>query len=347
MLYADPRKIRALIGGSIILVAVLGLYLLQIQQTNADPALSGLAPQISLSTETIDEPVLGVFEGITPCSNVNSPLPQIPENTNCEQMIWNLTLNQDPATGDPTTYRLMSVYGIPQQGTTGLQGGGTQLNLEGKWTKIHDVPSYPNAVVYQLNPDDHPNAINFIKLDDNILHVLTQDMRLMLGNAAWSYTLNRTDKRTVSNSSATDPTSLATLPPPLAGEAASPVVFEGRIPCTEMVMALHNISGPNCQRVKLRLTLYQTTETPATITFELLSIYVGTGNTRYTVSGTWAILQGTISDLEAPVYQLNPNASQPSIFLLKADDNHLFLLDADFNLMAGDALLSFTLSRAE
>jgi hypothetical protein len=34
-------------------------------------------------------------------------------------------------------------------------------------------------------------AINFVKLDDNLVHLLDPEGKLMIGNAAWSYTLNR------------------------------------------------------------------------------------------------------------------------------------------------------------
>jgi hypothetical protein len=348
MVYADRRKTDVLIGGSIILFVIVGLYLLRTQQVNADdPPRSAIIPQTAFPSDIDGEPVLGVFEGITPCSNENPPIPQIAENLVCEQMIWKLTLYQDAATGNPTTYQLTSAYGLSQQGSTGLQRGGTYKDLEGKWATIQGTQANPNAVIYQLNPDDPEAAINFMKLDDNILHLLNQDESLMVGNAAWSYTLNRTDKRIVSNPAAvTDFPSVATLPP-VTSEASSPGIFEGRIPCVETVMALHKISTAGCQRVKLRLTLPQNAETQASATFELLSVYVGTGVTQYNASGAWTILQGTSADPAALVYQLNPNGSQQPIFFLRADDNNLFLLDSDFNLMVGDALMSFTLSRAD
>jgi hypothetical protein len=347
MLFADRRKTDVLIGSSIILFVIAGVYLLRTQQINADDSSrSAIIPQTGCPSDGDGEPVLGVFEGITPCSNEKPPIPQIAENVDCEQMIWKLTLYQDAATGNPTTYQLSSAYGLSQQGTTGLQRGGTQKDLEGKWTIIQGTQANPNAVIYQLNPDDPQAAINFVKMDDNILHLLNQDESLMVGNAAWSYTLNRTDKRIVSNPAASTGFSDPVTPPPVTIGASDSGVFEGRIPCVEMIMALHKISASGCQRVKLRLTLQQSTETQASATFELLSVYVGTGDTQYNASGTWTILQGANADPEALVYQLNPNGSEQPIFFLRADDNHLFLLDSELNLMVGDALMSFTLSRA-
>lgn len=86
-----------------------------------------------ISRTTIPSPVPagsslhGVFEGITPCSALARPAPQIPADTACEQMIWKIILHQDPVTGAPTTYTLDSAYGVPQQGTNGLAGGGTLI----------------------------------------------------------------------------------------------------------------------------------------------------------------------------------------------------------------------------
>jgi hypothetical protein len=313
----------ALIG----LLLIVGFYFFRSQQTSAqtDPSL------------------FGVFEGITPCSGTNRPLPQIPADTNCELMIWKLTLSQDTA-GNPTTYKLASAYGMAQAGTTGVRGGGTQLNLEGKWAITRATKTKPGAVVYQLNPDNPPESFGFVKMDDNILHLLAQDKSLMVGNAAWSYTLNRTDKRLASTPPApvtAAPTSPATPPSPATPESSNPGEFQGRTPCADVLMALNNVPA-GCQRIKIALTFQQNPKM-----FELKSVYVGTGDMRYSLTGKWTIISGTKTDPDAIVYQLTPDGSQQPISFLKADDNHLFLLNSDLRLMVGDALGSYTLSRVD
>jgi len=92
--------------------------------------------------------------------------------------------------------------------------------------------------------------------------------------------------------------------------------------------------------VKWQLTLYQegNTGTPATYLFR------GTGTVR---TGTWTILHGTKNDPDAAVYQLRPDDSQQLMSFLKVDDNHLFLLDEELNLLVGNALFSYTLSRVD
>jgi hypothetical protein len=73
-------------------------------------------------------------------------------------------------------------------------------------------------------------------------------------------------------------------------------------------------------------------------------MYMGTSTIR---EGTWTILQGMEGDPEAVVYQLQLEGPQGSVSFLKADENHLFLLDEDLNLLVGNALFSYTLSRLE
>lgn len=139
--------------------------------------------------------VLGIFVASTPCSQVSRPLPGISVNTDCEFIKWKLTLYQDASTKTPTTYKLHSLYGLPKQGTTGFIGGGKKIDLEGKWTIIKGVASNRNAMVYQLKDSKTSRTISFLKLNDNLLHLLDSDQRLMIGNAAWSYTLNRIDNK--------------------------------------------------------------------------------------------------------------------------------------------------------
>jgi hypothetical protein len=265
--------------------------------------------------------VFGVFEGITPCSAQTRPLPQIPKDTNCEQMIWKFTLYQNSATGAPTTYQLDAAYGVPKQNTNGLEDGGTPIIMEGNWGIAKDIDADPNAVVYQLNPEDPQMTVSFLQVGEDILHVLHPDLQMMVGNGAWSYTINRTDNRPAPRIAwdATPPSSSSPLVIPPLPEGSSVLgVFEGRTPCDEIV--------------------FEFTGAPSTYLFR------GTSMVR---TGTWTILRGTKNDPDALVYQLRPDDSQQLTSFLKADDNHLFLLDGELNLLVGNALFSYTLSRVE
>jgi len=139
--------------------------------------------------------VVGVFVASTPCSQGTRPVPGMAVNADCEFMKWQLTLYQDASTKTPTTYKLHCVYGSPRQGTTGLTGGGKEINMEGNWTIVKGAASDRLATVYQLHDTVTNKTISFLQLNDHLLHLLDSDQHLMIGSAAWSYTLNRIDKK--------------------------------------------------------------------------------------------------------------------------------------------------------
>jgi hypothetical protein len=56
--------------------------------------------------------------------------------------------------------------------------------------------------------------------------------------------------------------------------------------------------------------------------------------------------QGTKTDAGAIVYQLEPDSGKPqSLSFLKADDNILFFMDKERNLLVGNDYSSYTLNR--
>lgn len=139
--------------------------------------------------------VLGVFVASTPCSQGSRPLPGIPVNANCEFIKWNLTLYQDENAKSPTTYKLHFAYGLPKQGTTGFIDGGYKGEMEGTWKIVKGMGSDSNAIVYELSDKKTGKTISLLRLNDGVLHLLDSDQHLMIGSAAWSYTLNRTNSK--------------------------------------------------------------------------------------------------------------------------------------------------------
>jgi hypothetical protein len=139
--------------------------------------------------------VLGVFVASSPCSEGSRPLPGISLNTDCEFIKWKLTLYQDESAKSPTTYTLHFVYGLPKQGTTGFIEGGKKGEMEGTWTIIKGLGRDSNRIIYQLNDRKTSKTISLLRLNDNLLHLLDSDQLLMIGSAAWSYTLNRIDSK--------------------------------------------------------------------------------------------------------------------------------------------------------
>ena len=313
-------------------------------------AITACAPAVIPTPTTTPPPspagssLHAVFEGITACSAQTRPLPQIPEDTDCELMIWKIFLYQDSAQGIPTTYTLESAYGPSQPNSTGPAGGGIPISMEGQWAVVTGTKSDPEAEVVQLFSEGSEVAVSFVKMGEDLLHVLNRDGTLMVGNAAWSYTLNRTDNRppfAIDEPVSSGPE--ATRPPIPAMPPGSSIlgVFEGRVPCHEVALEVLNIAPfPGCLKLKSRLTLYVDQATGAPSSY----LYMGTSTIR---QGTWAILEGKEDDPGAVIYQLQLEGSKGPVSFLKADENHLFLLDRDLNLLVGNALFSYTLSKVE
>lgn len=289
--------------------------------------------------------ILGVFQGNTPCSAQARPLPQIPFDTDCDQMIWNLVLYQDSETEIPTTYQLNSAYGLSKQGTNDLVHGGTPIVMDGTWTITTGTKNDPEATIYQINPDDPQTTASFLKVNENLLHVLSNEKTLLVGNGAWGYTLNRMDNQkpdssTVSPDSFPEPPTRPPLPAMPAGSSVFGV-FDGRTPCHELVIEFTQFSSfPGCLKIKMRLTLYQDAATGTPSTY----LFMGTSTFR---EGTWEILHGMDGDSDAVIYQLSLDDGQPPVSFLQVDENHLFLMDRDMNLLVGNELFSYTLSRID
>jgi hypothetical protein len=119
--------------------------------------------------------VLGVFEGRTPCGRIAVEFTGFP-GEGCEKIKWRLTLYQDSVTGRPTTFRYQ----------------GTRTTREGNWVLSRGTPSDPGATVVRLTPAAPHRAIAFQKVDD-VLLLLDGTGKAVVGDASWSYTLNRVD----------------------------------------------------------------------------------------------------------------------------------------------------------
>jgi len=231
---------------------------------------------------------------------------------------------------------------MPKQGTRGFMEGASTIELKGKWTIDKDIHENYRAVVYRLIADNSSITLSFLKPNENILHLLDGNKNLMIGNGAWSYTLNRTNPvKLSSNKSTSQKIALANL-------SADSVVFDGRTPCYDPLLALTGKPVTGCQLIKCRLILYQDINTHEPTKFLLYTIHVGTGDTRYPTEGKWIVTRGTKNNPEGILYQLQPNSEKPSpLVYLKGDNNILFLLDNEMNFMAGNNYCSYTFNRVK
>jgi hypothetical protein len=225
---------------------------------------------------------------------------------------------------------------MPRQGTRGFSDGAVTKEQSGKLTKS----KYRNAETYTLTTEDSPVSLSFLKLNENVLHLLDAAKNLMVGNGAWSYTLNRANPLKLSSNEAKSVKVDETIP-------TDSLVFEGRMPCYAPLLALSEKTTAGCNLVKCKLIFFcDKSHAPSSLKF--YSIHVGTGDTRYLATGTWVITRGTKTDPGSTLYHLQFGSEKPQqLVFLKGDDNVLFLLDNEMNCMAGNDYCGFTLSRVK
>ncbi|GAB2801358.1 hypothetical protein GCM10027275_54320 [Rhabdobacter roseus] len=135
--------------------------------------LTNVPTQTTSRTPVAEGPaVFGVFDGRFPCAEIHKDWKQ-PARPDCVKMKWRLTLYHDPATQQPTIYRL------------------NRSVREGTWALVRGIPTDPEAVVIQLDSDRPDVSVYLLKGDDNVLFVLDQQRNFRVGDYYLSYTLNR------------------------------------------------------------------------------------------------------------------------------------------------------------
>ena len=90
---------------------------------------------------------------------------------------------------------LATVHGMLETNGPGFFQGGTKTEATGRWQTTVGRRADRRATVYQLQATHPHRSLSLIKIDENLLHLLTHDGQLMVGNDSWSFTLNRTPKQ--------------------------------------------------------------------------------------------------------------------------------------------------------
>ncbi|SIN85052.1 hypothetical protein [Chitinophaga niabensis] len=113
--------------------------------------------------------------------------------------------------------------------------------------------------------------------------------------------------------------------------------YEGRTACRELLQALNMPDREECAKRKIWMVLYvdKVTKLPSTYKAGGLGIRSGTGK--------WSIEKGIPGHPEAIVYRLD--MGEVSLFLLKGDEQVLFILDKQKMFLVGNEKYSYTLNR--
>lgn len=125
---------------------------------------------------------LALYQGRTACAALDASM-KIPYREQCAKRKLSLVLYVDSVTRQPTLYRI---------GGAGIRSG------EGTWAIEKGMPAAPDAVVYRL----HMGEANLLLLKggEQVLFILDEEKQFLVGNAKYSYTLNRvSDKRSMQN----------------------------------------------------------------------------------------------------------------------------------------------------
>ncbi|AXY73301.1 hypothetical protein D3H65_04595 [Paraflavitalea soli] len=282
----------------------------------------------------MDESAAMIYEGTSPGVTAERVFLKIPLNERCDFIRWKLTLLQDAATKAATTFILQREYGFYVDNRTDKSMG--QATIEGAW-EVAKVPNLKaGSIVYQLHANS--SSICLLRLDDNLLHLLNSNKDLMIGNGGQSFTLSRTTNIIPPMSIYQ---SLQVSAHFISGIQDTMLTFVGRSPCKAIASDLGLPADPACFKLKWSLKLYQDPVTFKPTRYQLRRVVQGLD----LIEGSWTIVKGTAADPNALVYLLDPGKPGYTLYLMKGDDNVLFFLDKQRNLLVGDSLFSYTLNR--
>jgi hypothetical protein len=273
------------------------------------------------------------FVGGSPCDSLPREfLGGIRNGAPCMWIGWRLTLSSDPATGRPTGYDLVAVYGVPTRGNPNVSEDGPRVERHGAWEIERGTAADPDAVVFRLRGSEPGRSLAFVRVGERLLHLLGSQKRLLAGNGGWSYTLNLAGSDTLAARAPEAPLNVAA---PARTTAPLSGVFDGRTPCQPLARQLGVAVSGECFKMKWRLRLH---EAPRTYVLE------GSPYRAAPRTGRWAVLPAP-SGSKGFLYQLDPDSPRRSLAFLRADDDVLLFLDEKGELLVGNADFSHTLNR--
>lgn len=254
----------------------------------------------------------------------------IPTTVKSDFIRWDLSLQPEE-----TSFVLQLQYGESKPNTLGFMFDGMHQTIKGIYQQIKGNDSNPDR--YNFISTDQAIRFSALLLNTNLLHILNDEHRLMVGNGGWSYTLNRKNPMTAK------PESFAALldkKTPVVYPAVE--VFDGRTPCMPLATDHDLPAQPNCFKLKWRLTLHRDPVTNKPTTYKLRNVI---NNQSEDLEGKWRIFNGTSTVPDAIVYQLDQDTPQKTMRLLVGDEQVLFFLDKQDRPYTGNKDFSFTLNK--
>ena len=134
------------------------------------PSTLGSEGSYTISPLSTGPTVFGVFEGRTPCQAVARLLARTVA-PGCAKLKWRLTLYQNPDNRRPTTFKLE----------------GTLYRSD----RVEGPLTLSDKGVITLEGSNRTTLISLLKVTDDAVMFLDQSGNLLVGNASFSYTLER------------------------------------------------------------------------------------------------------------------------------------------------------------
>ncbi|MEZ4777577.1 MAG: hypothetical protein R3D00_30660 [Bacteroidia bacterium] len=269
-----------------------------------------------------------VFVGCTPGDHLIKSQLGIPNGMIIDFIKWDLTFDNL----NHNTFMLNIVYGESQPNTLGFKEGGQKKSYRGKYHILKEN----DTEIFKLENSDFQTEILMIKLNANIFHLLTPQKKLMIGNGGWSYTLNnKTPNKNIY------PLAKLANSSNILKDTSLQIIYDGRTPCEDFAAENNLTVNSSCFKLKWKLILNRDPKTLQPTTYTLKRT-----NSRETdITGNWTISEGTATNPEAIILQLDPDQPSKSISLFVGDENVLFFLHKDGNLFTGNDNFSFTLNK--
>lgn len=251
------------------------------------------------------------YVGSTPAHQLVRNFLSISATDSIDFIRWQLVLHSD-------NFELECRYGLARGGTPGFVAEKT-VTRAGSVKKT-------GAYFFSLQHDNR--QLSIVEVNASLLHLADAENRFLVGNGGYSYALNnregvKTDQLNI---------------PSAKGHLPAPLIFEGRTPCQELSRLLGLNKSAACNKMKWYFIFYTDSVTGRPSYF----LEGGMGYRKETMDrGRWRIhnRNGKI------IYQVTPDNSTRSLYLLKGDENILFFIDPEGRLLVGNEDFSYTLNR--
>ncbi len=268
-----------------------------------------------------------VLAGATPGDPTIISMLSIKADTKVDFIRWVLVL--EPAIRGAGDFSLTAVFDEAEQNTSGHKQGGESLLVSGRYS----VGILRSSEVLKFADQNQSVAFSLVRLNEVIFHILSPDGELMVGDGGWSYSLFR--KGAAGPMSSELPQWTTHLP----NDEPQEVRFDGRTPCQEFIRVYDRRASEGCYKLKWSLFLFRDPVTRQPSTYKLL----GTLYRDSAAEGRWSIDRGAKG---AIIYRLDPDRPDRSMAFLAGDENVLFFLTKDDQLIRGNERFGFALNRA-